>query len=69
MDGSVTVAEVKWSDLTERDVSRELEKLRNKVLDLKIGRVTKHLLFIKKMDGKHMPGVIELSEIYQSSDP
>jgi hypothetical protein len=69
MDGSVTVAEVKWSDLTERDVSRELEKLRNKVLDLKIGRVTKHLLFIKKMKGKHMPGVIELSEIYQRSDP
>ena len=64
MDGSVTVAEVKWSDLTERDVSRELEKLRNKVLDLKIGRVTKHLLFIKKMKGKHMPGVIELNEIY-----
>ena len=69
MDGSVTVAEVRWSDLTERDVSRELEKLRNKVLDLKIGRVTKHLLFIKKMKGKHMPGVIELSEIYQRSDP
>ena len=64
MDGNVTVAEVKWSDLTERDVSRELEKLRNKVLDLKIERVTKHLLFIKKMNGKHMPGVIELSEIY-----
>ena len=69
MDGSVTVAEVRWSDLTEHDVSRELEKLRNKVLDLKIGRVTKHLLFIKKMKGKHMPGVIELSEIYQRSDP
>ena len=68
MDGSVAVAEVEWSDLTERDVSRELEKLRNKVLDLKIGRVMKHLLFIKKMEGKHMPGVIELSEIYQRSD-
>ena len=64
MDSSVTVAEVRWSDLTEHDVSRELEKLRNKVLDLKIGRVTKHLLFIKKMKGKHMPGVIELNEIY-----
>ncbi len=61
-DKDIAFFEVKWADLTERDVRREMEKLRKKAEAVKDNR-DKHLILVAKSVRKKMENVYDLRDL------
>lgn len=63
-NGKLFAGEVKWSVLSSKDAQRELEKLKQKVEQLKICEEVELGLFVRKLSGKSTLPVTEIEDLY-----
>ncbi|MHB8361428.1 MAG: ATP-binding protein, partial [Thermoplasmataceae archaeon] len=66
--GKLFAGEVKWSTLTNKDAQRELEKLRQKIIQLKIDKDVEYGLFVKKIKVESTLPITEINDIYSNPE-